>query len=61
MSTLINLSLFISLAVVIFVVVCLFILFLFVCFAFFPFSLPSLLSLSSHPPTLDITIVIIAR
>jgi hypothetical protein len=28
-------------------------------YLFFPFSLPSLLSLSSHPSILDITIVII--
>jgi hypothetical protein len=32
---------------------------LFVCFIFLPSSLPSLLSLSSHPYILDITIVII--
>jgi hypothetical protein len=31
----------------------------FIWFVFFPFSLPSLLSLTSHPSTLDITIVII--
>jgi hypothetical protein len=30
-----------------------------VCLFFFPFSLPSLLSLSSHSSILDITIVII--
>jgi hypothetical protein len=45
------LFLFISLALV-------FVFFFFSCL-FFPFSLPSLLSLSSHPSILDITIVII--
>jgi hypothetical protein len=49
------LSLFISLALVF--CYCFFNC-LFVCL-FFPFSLPSLLSLSSHPSILDITIVII--
>jgi hypothetical protein len=52
------LSLFISMALLLFFLVGVF---LFVCFVLFcfSFSLPSLLSLSSHPSILDITIVII--
>jgi hypothetical protein len=51
------LSLFISLALFFSLIVYLFV-FSTVCL-FFPFSLPPLLSLSSHPSILDITIVII--
>jgi hypothetical protein len=51
------LSLFISLILIFFLWFVLLI-YLLVCL-FFPFSLPSLLSLSSHPSILDITIVII--
>jgi hypothetical protein len=38
-----------------------FVLSYFFVYLLFPFSLPSLLSLSSHPPILNITIVIITR
>jgi hypothetical protein len=53
-----SLSLFISLTLFFLLLIWFFFFYLFVCL-FFPFSLPSWLSLSSHPSILNITIVII--